>query len=89
MYNRLWLIIENREISTGDTLELLSYILALFLKTDQEFLKSTLPYEETLTGYTLGELKKYINPVMLNREEELLKQDTLKRIRKINKKVDG
>ncbi len=89
MYNRLWLIIENREISTGDTLELLSYILALFLKTDQEFLTSTLPYEDALNACTLDELKKYINPVLLNKEEELLKQDTLKRIRKINKKVDG
>ena len=83
IFYHLWKM-KDAKISIEEKRKILSNILALFLRFDPKFLETNGEYERIINGYSIESLIPYVGGEMLAVEDEMLKKDTLARIRKIN-----
>ena len=85
IYDNLWMI-KDAKISPEEKRKILSNILTLFLHFDPKFLETNGEYERRMNEYSIEQLIPYAGGEMLDQEDEIIKKDTLARIRKINQR---
>ena len=83
IYDILWTIKDAR-VPAEEKSKILSNILTLFLHFDPKFLETNRAYEGMINSYSIENLIPYAGGDMLDQEDEIIKKDTLARIRKIN-----